>query len=712
MIYRVQKWFLKTIFFAQKLPRLAMVFPSRLRLYANRKFLKRIPSGALIYKELSNKEDHQFWSNEATLPGETQKLPIHNIDSIRVDDLSESQDNIKERRLRIFSVMPYDISDKSKSNDFLENLLPTEFRESYQCIDWHKDFSSGYSWGRDIDFSSIKVAPQDGAEIKVPRELSRFQHICYLPHLGQQEGAMEFIAQVLDWIDNNSFQKGVNWACTMDVALRAVSWVWGLRFFENELSKYSQACLIIKESLYNHGRHIEHNLEYYKISTGNHYLSDLAGLIYIAAAFPEFEESDRWLLFGIQELNSEMEREVYDDGYAHEGSSHYHRLVAELFFSCTALVERMTLARRKKLMRVNPTLHDVKPKLTNRIKRIANLNSSGKVFPENYYVKLLKMGRITEVLTKPNGLVPQFGDNDSARAHKLVEGNVIDYRDHRLLYGSIYKLFNVGQLSFNEKIEREVQLLTGGLQLDFSKNVKSLIESFKRRTDSYLFPDAGIAIIKKPPIYLAVTCGQNGQNDRGGHNHNDKLSFELAYFDEDIIVDGGCPVYTANPGIRNRYRSTLSHNTLTINGQEQDPLPKGPGGLFLLPGRSFPKIALKGNNGILGRHFGFAVPHKRTFDLEGVNLIITDLVKSDLIKTLSFNLSPDVLIDLTSFKNGVLFGSLTTPKNKIIHLSIEGITSYELRVGAFGIGYGEPVANELLFVTTNKRKIVTTFSFK
>lgn len=106
------------------------------------------------------------------------------------------------------------------------------------------------------------------------------------------------------------------------------------------------------------------------------------------------------------------------------------------------------------------------------------------------------------------------------------------------------------------------------------------------------------------------------------------------------------------------------------------------------------------------------MPHKRTFDLEGVDLIITDLVKSDLLKTLSFNLAPDILIDLISFKNGILFGSLITLKNKKIHFSIQGITSYDLRPGAFGIGYGEPVTNELLFVTTNKRKIVTTFNFK
>ena len=591
MIFRIYKAFLIGFSIIQKAPRLTVAFPSRLGLYAYRKFLKKEPTGNLTYRTLSDEVNQEFWSKDATLPGNKEELENSNY-LFKADKLGPN--DIASRRLCIFSALPYDISEKSRSKNFLDDLLPPEFIKSYKCIDWHKDFSSGYRWDKELHFSTILVAPEQGVEIKVPRELSRFQHICYLCQLGEQEGAIEFIAQVLDWIDDNTFQKGVNWACTMDVALRTVNWVWGLRFFENELNKYPEACALIKESLYNHARHIENNLEYYKLSTGNHYLSDLSGLIYIAAAFPEFEESDRWLLFGIQELNSEMDREVYDDGYAHEGSSHYHRLVAELFLSCTLLIERMSLERRVRLMRVNPELHKVKPKLTNRIKRVANLNGTGKVFPESYYIRLLKMGRITQALTKPNGLVPQFGDNDSARAHKLFSKNSKDSRDHRLLYMSIYKFFGYEPLLLSREIAAEVQLLTNGLDISFTKPIEKLLQSFDTPTLTYLFPKAGIAVIKRSPIYLAVTCGQNGQNDRGGHNHNDKLSFELSYLDEDIVVDGGCPVYTANPEIRNQYRSTSCHSTLAIKGQEQDPLPKGPDGLFLLPGRSFPKIGSKG----------------------------------------------------------------------------------------------------------------------
>ena len=49
----------------------------------------------------------------------------------------------------------------------------------------------------------------------------------------------------------------------------------------------------------------------------------------------------------------------------------------------------------------------------------------------------------------------------------------------------------------------------------------------------------------------------NGKNGNGGHNHNDKLSFELNIFGQDFIVDGGCPFYTNSPDLRNSFRIIL-----------------------------------------------------------------------------------------------------------------------------------------------------------
>jgi len=69
---------------------------------------------------------------------------------------------------------------------------------------------------------------------------------------------------------------------------------------------------------------------------------------------------------------------------------------------------------------------------------------------------------------------------------------------------------------------------------------------------------------------VIISCGPNEQNGNGGHAHNDKLSFELCVDGEDIIVDPGTYTYTADPRWRNKFRSTAYHNTVEIDGEEQN----------------------------------------------------------------------------------------------------------------------------------------------
>ena len=70
--------------------------------------------------------------------------------------------------------------------------------------------------------------------------------------------------------------------------------------------------------------------------------------------------------------------------------------------------------------------------------------------------------------------------------------------------------------------------------------------------------------------YVFISCGPNGQNDRGVHAHNDKLSFELCVNGEDVIIDPGTYVYTPNQKWRNTFRSTGYHNTVKVDDHEQN----------------------------------------------------------------------------------------------------------------------------------------------
>lgn len=76
--------------------------------------------------------------------------------------------------------------------------------------------------------------------------------------------------------------------------------------------------------------------------------------------------------------------------------------------------------------------------------------------------------------------------------------------------------------------------------------------------------------------YCLISCGSNGQNGVGG------LSVIVCLDGKYIFVDPGTYVYTSAPVARNIFRSTAYHNSVWIEGLEQNRIPKGNLGLFRL----------------------------------------------------------------------------------------------------------------------------------
>jgi hypothetical protein len=636
------------------------------------------------------------WPDVATPPGHEPALP----GTVGAWTCAENFTLADEARSHRFTVLApgaalVEREDRSQE-ERLANLasgIPTTALAAYRLIDWHADVHSGYRWDPEVSFVDVVIAPAPGADIKTPRELSRFQHVGALAAAPLEQGGTEFLLQVLDWIAANPYRRSVNWASTMDVALRAMNWIWGLRLFERVLLNYPASLGAVTRSLHEHGVHIEHNLEYYASCTGNHYLANVAGLLYIGASCAAFPESDRWLLFGLQELVSEMDRTVYPDGYAHEGSTHYHRLVAELFLSCAALAERIPPPRRARLVAVNRRAHRVRPRLRRPSDAGLNLADRGSLLPAEFYARLARMAELTAALTKPNGLVPQFGDNDSGRAHKLLSSVGADVRDHTHVMAVAGQLMGRRDLlEAGMGARAEAMLVAGGLE-----GVIDTPAPWSAFDGSRMhFPDAGIAVARTGPAWLAVTCGPNGQMGQGGHNHNDKLSFELNVHGLDFIVDGGCPVYTANLAWRNRYRSTAAHSTIAVTGREQDQWPQGMRGAFRLPERSNPSLRISADGSIHGQHHGFGRAHQRSFELTAAQLEILDHLDHDAERFLRFNFDPAVSIELLDLDGDAVTCELVHERGVRLRLVSHGVANPTVGEGFFSIGYGVPIPTQSL----------------
>src|SRR5947208_582710 len=76
--------------------------------------------------------------------------------------------------------------------------------------------------------------------------------------------------------------------------------------------------------------------------------------------------------------------------------------------------------------------------------------------------------------------------------------------------------------------------------------------------------------MRGPRDHVFIDCGSVGFGGRGGHGHNDALSFE-AWLDAQLVIsDSGAYVYTSDYRARNRFRATAAHNTPIIDGAEQN----------------------------------------------------------------------------------------------------------------------------------------------
>jgi uncharacterized heparinase superfamily protein len=82
------------------------------------------------------------------------------------------------------------------------------------------------------------------------------------------------------------------------------------------------------------------------------------------------------------------------------------------------------------------------------------------------------------------------------------------------------------------------------------------------------FPDSGYYIYKDEDVYMIIDAGAIGPNYLPAHAHADIFSYELSLNGKKVIVDMG--VYEYKRGVvRQRLRSTQSHNTVAIDTLDQ-----------------------------------------------------------------------------------------------------------------------------------------------
>jgi hypothetical protein len=398
-------------------------------------------------------------------------------------------------------------------------------------IDWLRDFRSGVAWPRRYMRDIVYVNPDDASDVKVPWELSRLQWLmpagqAYL--LTGEECYAEAVRAALEsWIEANPCAQTVNWSCTMEAALRILSWSWLFRVFHASRAwthpSFRERFLC---ALYLHGDFTERHLEHSDIN-GNHCTADAAGLVFAGLFFGQGMDAARWLERGWALLCEEIPRQVYPDGVDFEASTAYHRLVAELFLL--------------------PALY----------RRALGLD-----VPQEYRERLVAMARFTAAYCRPDGGTPLWGDADDARALPLGSQPLAD---HRYLAGLVGAAFGVADLRNASAGSRSEAFWLLGPDAAATLPEAATPPRPPRSTG---FRDGGFYVLRNEVDHVFIDCGRVGLADRGGHGHNDCLSFEAALDGAHLVSDCGAFVYTRSFEERNRFRSTAYHNTPQIDGEE------------------------------------------------------------------------------------------------------------------------------------------------
>ncbi len=405
-------------------------------------------------------------------------------------------------------------------------------------IDWHFEPISGKrsplkDW-KLFDEHSMNEA----GDRKIIRELNRHQHFFTLGVAfwltNDERFAETFVRHLESWIEQNPAGMGINWSSSLEVALRAMSWIWAFQFFKKSAHFTPEIFLKTLKSLCLHARHIEKYLSTY-VSPNTHLTGEALGLYYLGTQLPFFERAAFWRELGEKILFTELDRQILPDGVYFERSTWFQRYTTDFYTHFYIL----------KKLNGGETENNSQPKLDEKLQSSLDF---------------------LMFITRPDGTTPLVGDGDGGRS--LPRGNSAP-DDFRALPATGAAIFRRGDYKFvAQEFAEETLWLLGASAEEIFENLEAQMPD----ENSGAFKNGGYFVMRdgwtETDNYLLVDCGKLGaMNDARGHA--DALSIDAAIGGQTLLVDSGTYTYHESEAARNYLRSTEARNVLTIDEQSQ-----------------------------------------------------------------------------------------------------------------------------------------------
>lgn len=390
--------------------------------------------------------------------------------------------------------------------------------ETEREIHWRRDYvhrrETPPAYFRRIRYLDFERA----GDHKIIWELNRHQHLVAMAQASLLGGCADLLddlfAQLESWLDQNPVCHGINWASALEVAFRALSWMWIHHLAGDRMEQRFKSRWLL--ALYHHGCYLEHNLSIY-FSPNTHLQAEALALHALGLLFGV----DRWRARGAALMRRMIVDHVNPDGGHFEESSYYHVYATDMFLFHAVL---------------EPP-------------------------DEAYREALRRMARYLWALAG-SGEMPMLGDDDGGRLFH-------PFGDR----GRFARATLAGCAAFlgdtpchGEKVDLD-ELAVWWL----GDRSKALLCAPRV---SASFPDTGVVTMVEGDTEIVAAVRAFGPGS-AGHSHAHALHFTLRHAGAEVLIDPGTYTYISDPVWRNRFRGTAAHNTLRIDGRDQAD-PAGP----------------------------------------------------------------------------------------------------------------------------------------
>jgi hypothetical protein len=456
------------------------------------------------------------------------------------------------------------------------------------AIDWNRDHENGRTAPLDfapgIDYRDFEVT----GDAKVVWELNRHHHLVVLARAyratGDERYAREVCEQLLSWMDRCPPGRGMNWRSALELAIRAINWVWALDLITGSHAVDSAFRTRIHRALDVHVWDISRRYSRGS-SANNHRIGEAAGVFVVASSIPGIAGGDRLRDESRAILAEEIVRQTYEDGCTREQALGYHFFAVQ-FFAAAAHVARRT----------------------------------GQSFPQSFWDRYRAMIAFARHLTAA-GPPPLFGDAD--------DGYVLDLGDSAADWKDALALAEAALPDAGDVRTEPAFWLSGTPSVDTPPPPAAPVVLTSRE-----FGPSGYHLLQwgapdePDSVSVLFDCGELGFGTLAAHGHADALSFTLRAFGEDVLVDSGTFDYFTFPAWRDYFRTTRAHNTVVIDDMDQSVM-LGP---FMWGARASARRLdwqpAPGGGRVSGEHDGYArlappLIHRRALTLSKENRTLT-----------------------------------------------------------------------------------------